>query len=314
MRRIQSQSGFTLVELLVVIAIIGILVALLLPAIQAAREAARRTQCINNLKQIGLALQNYHDTYQKFPIGNVVRFATNGTPYGDGWTWHARILPQLEQGTLYDQVYRVMGTDSGGRDSAEQLLARRDTVLTVFQCPSHPRGGVNTGSGKYGSQVSTYNGVCGTTVFNDDQLDEASDVGYKGNGMFFMNSDVRIADVTDGTTNTFIVAEVQDDFKDGTDLPGSDRHYCFAEDSDNNPPTDITEYLVGMESNDPINANHQSSPGVYSNNGEYAGSYHPGGAQFLLVDGSTRFISDSIDMTTYMALGTRDKGEAVGKY
>ncbi len=314
MKRIRSRSAFTLVELLVVIAIIGILVALLLPAIQAAREAARRTQCINNLKQIGLALQNYHDTYQKFPMANVVRNLSSTPLYGDGWTWHARILPQLEQGTLYDQVSDVMGTDSGTHTSAKQRLAGRDTVLTVFQCPSHPRGSINTGSGKYGYQICTYNGVCGTTVFNDDQLDQATDVGYKGNGMFFMNSEVRMADVTDGTTNTFIVAEVQDDFKDGTDLPGSDRKYCFAEDSDNNPPTDITEYLVGMESNDPINANHQSSPGVYSNNGEYTGSYHPGGAQFLLVDGSTRFISDSIDMTTYMALGTRDKGEAVGKY
>lgn len=313
MKRIRSRGAFTLVELLVVIAIIGILVALLLPAIQAAREAARRTQCSNNLKQIGLALQNYHDTYQKFPMANVVR-NLSGTPlYGDGWTWHARILPQLEQSTLYDQVFHVMGTDSGTYTSAEQSLAGRDTVLTVFQCPTHPRGPINAGAGKHGYQISTYNGVCGTTTFNDDQLDQVTDVGYRGNGIFYMNSEVRMADVIDGTTNTFIVAEVQDDFKDGTDLPGSDRKYCFAENSDGNPPTDITEYLVGMESNDPINANTRDASG-YTNNGEYAGSYHPGGAQFLLVDGSTRFVSDSIDMTTYMALGTRDGGETVGRY
>ncbi len=312
MRRIRSQSAFTLVELLVVIAIIGILVALLLPAIQSAREAARRTQCSNNLKQIGLALQNYHDTAQAFPMANVVRFSS-GTPYGDGWTWHARILPYLEQTALYEQVKHVMGTDIGTYTSTEQSLAGRDTVLTVFQCPSHPRGAINTGSGKYGYQISTYNGVCGTNTFNSDHLDEASDVGYKGNGMFFMNSAVRMEDVTDGTTNTFLVAEVQDDFEDGTKLPGSDRKYCFAKDSDNNPPTDISEYLIGMEPDDPINQNERDANG-YTNDGEYAGSYHPGGAQFLLVDGSTRFISDSINMTTYQALATRRGEEAVGSY
>jgi len=313
MNRIRSRNAFTLVELLVVIAIIGILVALLLPAIQAAREAARRTQCSNNLKQIGLALQNYHDTHQKFPPANIVRNLT-GTPlYGDGWTWHARILPQLEQNTLYDQISHVMGTDSGTYTSTEQSLAGRDTVLTVFQCPTHPRGPISTGTGKFGYQISTYNGVCGTSTFNNDQLDEATDLGYRGNGMFFMNSEVRMADVLDGTTTTFIVAEVQDDFRDGTTLPGSDRKYCFAKDSDNNPPTDITEYLVGMESNDPINANTRDANG-YTNNGEYAGSYHPGGAQFLLVDGSTRFVSDAINMATYQALATRDRGETVGQY
>jgi prepilin-type processing-associated H-X9-DG protein len=297
----------------VVIAIIGILVALLLPAIQAAREAARRTQCSNNLKQIGLALQNYHDSYQRFPTGNIVRFDASGTPYGDGWTFHARILPQLEQSALYDQISDVIGTDQGTYTSAKQQLAGRNTVLSVFQCPSHPGGNINTGSGKYGYQISNYNGVCGTTTFNNDQMDNATDVGYRGNGMFFLNSDVRMADVLDGTTNTFVVAEVQDDFRDGTDLPGSDRKYCFANDSDDNPPTDISEHLVGMEADDPINANERDVNG-YTNDGEYTGSYHPGGAQFLLVDGSTRFVSDSIIMATYQALATRGRGETVGQY
>lgn len=306
----RSRKGFTLVELLVVIAIIGILIALLLPAVQAAREAARRSQCSNNLKQIGLALHNYHDTFKFFPIGNVVRLRDM---YGDGWTWHARILPFLEQGSLYDQVSDVIGTDSGNYNSAKQSLAGRDTVLTVFQCPSHPQGTINTGNGKYGYQISTYNGVCGTTTFNDDQLDDATDVGYKGNGMFFMNSKVRIADVLDGTTNTFLVAEVEDDFLDGTTLPGSDRKYCFAEDSDNNPPTDISEYLIGMESNDPINKNTTDANG-FTNDGEYAGSYHPGGAQFLLTDGSVRFVSETINMTTYQALATRGGRETVGDF
>src|SRR5688500_7181937 len=148
------RSGFTLVELLVVIAIIGLLVALLLPAVQAAREAARRMQCSNNLKQIALGLHNYHDTFLTFPTGNIVSL---GSPLGgDGWTWHARILPFLEQKNLYERVEKVVGTNVGGTTSTEQLLAGRDTKLKFFQCPSHPTQVVNPS--KEGYQVSTYNG------------------------------------------------------------------------------------------------------------------------------------------------------------
>jgi prepilin-type N-terminal cleavage/methylation domain-containing protein len=316
-RTLQTRPAFTLVELLVVIAIIGVLVALLLPAVQAAREAARRSQCSNNLKQIGLALHNYHDTNLAFPMGNFVRTSGSGVPplRGDGWTWHVRILSFAEQGPLYERVRHVVATDSGNQNSAEQLLAGRDTRLTIFQCPSHPGGVVNPS--KNGYQLSTYNGVCGTTTFNDDQLDEATDIGYRGNGFFFMNSSVRFADVIDGTTNTFLVAEVQDELKGSPNsnrMRGSDRRYNFSDNSDGNPPTDITEYLVGMESNDPINANHRDSAGFFNNNGEYAGSYHPGGAQFCLGDGSVRFVSQTINMTIYQALGSRDGGETIANF
>ena len=309
------RRGFTLIELLVVIAIIAVLIALLLPAVQAAREAARRTQCKNNLKNIGLALHNYHDVYLVFPMGNVVR--PDGTLMrGDGWTWHSRILPQLEQSALFDQVKSVMGTDIGNQNSAQQLLAGRDTKLAVFQCPTHPSGPPANPS-KNGYQVSTYNGVCGTTTFNDDQLDQATDVGYRGNGIFHMNSRTTMGDITDGTSGTFMVAEVQDELNGSPNsnrLPGSDRRYNFSDNSDGNPPTDISEYLVGMESNDPINANHRDASGFYNNNGEYAGSYHTGGAQFGMADGSVRFVSQNISMTVYQGLGSRNGGEVVSDF
>jgi prepilin-type N-terminal cleavage/methylation domain-containing protein/prepilin-type processing-associated H-X9-DG protein len=313
---VRKRRGFTLVELLVVIAIIGILVALLLPAVQSAREAARRMQCSNNLKQIGLGLHNYHDTFKTFPQGNVVRISGTGVPplRGDGWTWHARILPFIEQGPLYDQVSNVVGTDIGNQTSAQQTLAGT-TKLTFFQCPSHPNpGSLNPSKGGY--QLSTYNGVCGSVCFNNNQLDDVTDVGYRGNGMFFMNSSVRIADVTDGTTNTFLVAEVCDELKGAPNsnrLRGSDRRYNFSENSDRNPPEDISEYLIGMELNDPINANHRDASGFFNNDGEYAGSYHPGGAQFTMGDGSVRFVGETINMTIYQAVGTRDGGEVVGE-
>lgn len=309
---LRPRSGFTLVELLVVIAIIGILVGLLLPAVQAAREAARRMQCSNNLKQIGLALHNYESTYKKFPTGNVVRIDVV-PPRGDGWTWHSRILPYLEQTALYNRVSRVIGTDAGTRESAEQVLAGRTTKLSFFQCPTHPDGGIQN-PGKFGYQLSTYNGVCGTTTFNNDQLDEASDIGYRANGIFFMNSRIGFSDITDGTSNTFIVAEVQDDLRgepNSNRMPGSDRKYNFANGSDGNPPTDISEHLVGMETDDPINANTRDANGFFNNDGEYAGSYHTGGAQFVLSDGSVRFVSQNINMTIYRALATRGNGEVV---
>jgi prepilin-type N-terminal cleavage/methylation domain-containing protein len=308
------RRGFTLIELLVVIAIIAVLIALLLPAVQQAREAARRTQCKNNLKQIGLALHNYHDTYLCFPMGNVVRISGT-TLSGDGWTWHARILPQLEQTGLYSQISSVMGTDIGTYSSAPQKLAET-TKIEAFICPSHPQGEKQLGSGTVtGIQVSTYNGVCGNNSFNDDpDLNAVGALGYRGTGIFYMNSRTRFGDIPDGSSNTLMVAEVIDDL-DGTAGPmcGSDRRYNFAQNSDDNPPKDITEYLIGMEGNDPINK-FPSGTCAGGNDGEWAGSFHTGGAQFLLGDGRVVFISQNISMPLYRGLSTRNGGEVTTNF
>lgn len=314
-----ARRGFTLVELLVVIAIIGVLVGLLLPAVQAAREAARRMQCQNNLKQISLGLFNYESSFKRFPPGNIVRFMPNGELFGDGWTWHSRILPYVELGSLYTRVESVIGTDAGTSTSTAQQLAGRRTRIAIFQCPSHPIFDPITNTSKGNFQLSTYNGVCGNNTFNDDpHMNNRNSVAYNATGMFFMNSQVKLGDIKDGTSSTFLVAEVQDQLNAAPfRMMGGDRKYNFSSGGDGNPPTDVSEYLVGMETDDPINAGTRDADGNFSGDGEYAGSYHRGGAHFVFVDGSVRFIDENINMRTYRAMSTKalaDQSNYEGDY
>ncbi|QDT32022.1 DUF1559 domain-containing protein [Thalassoglobus polymorphus] len=313
------RRGFTLIELLVVIAIIAILVALLLPAVQQAREAARRTRCKNNLKQIGLALHNYHDTHNSLPAGSIVLLNASGTTYyGHGWTWHASILPFLDQGPLYQQIQGPndsgIGAESGSTTSPKQQLAGQ-TVLSMFWCPSQPD--VTTGPQKGGYAPSNYNGNMGTLIGNSGDncysgsVTTAAGMAARGgcmnaDGVFFISSSVRFRDVIDGLSNTIFVSEVIDSGGDANLLggAGSDRKHCFSGGADSNPPTEMTEYLIAAESNDPINSYGE----------EAAGSFHVGGAQFLLGDGSVRFLSENLDMTTYRSISTRANGELPGEF
>lgn len=185
------QAGFTLVELLVVIAIIGILVALLLPAIQSAREAARRSQCFNNLKQMGLALQNYHDTYATFPPAFINR---------QGWMLNTYLLPYMEQAALYDELNTRDPMDLA--TPATLNLAR--TVISGFVCPSDawtvPTQSKYAING-YTIAMGNYLGVMGPQDFR------CSANGATVNSVFFMNSSIKMRDITDGTSNTFACTE-----------------------------------------------------------------------------------------------------------
>lgn len=313
------RKGFTLIELLVVIAIIAILIALLLPAVQQAREAARRSSCKNNMKQIGLALHNYHDTHNSLPSGSVVLLNSSGTTYsGHGWTWHASILPFLDQAPLYQAIQGPnnsgMGSESGGSTSAKQRLAGQ-TVLSMFWCPSQPD--VTSGPAKGGYSPSNYNGNMGTLIGSSGDncysggISTAAQMAAPGgcmnaDGVFFISSSVRFRDVVDGMSNTIFVSEVIDSGGDSNLLggAGSDRKHCFSGGADSNPPTEMTEYLIAAENNDPINSYGE----------EAAGSYHVGGAQFLIGDGSVRFLSENLDMTTYRSISTRAKNEVPGEF
>lgn len=287
----RRRRGFTLIELLVVIGIIALLVALLLPAIQQAREAARRTQCRNNLKQMGLALQNYHDTSGSFPPVLVVNpgpSAQTGYPFG-WWSWYLRILPQIEQTPLYEQI----DTDD---DLILELSTYREpmsTNVSTFLCPSDP----------YSERIWSTDGWWQGPV-------AAAHTNYLGsrgsngvipfNGLFReANEFVQIRDVTDGTSNTLFVGERPVDeagewgwWPGGTgfDLNGLADHVL-----------DCSEGL---------------RPGVLGSTADltHFWSPHPGGAHFLLGDGRVRFLSYSINHETFLALGSRDGNETTGEF
>lgn len=312
-RSASRASGFTLVELLVVIAIIGILVGLLLPAVQAAREAARRMQCSNNMKQIGLALHNYSSAFSALPAGSNGLPNAAGTSFnGHGWTWHASILPYIEQGPFYEAIQGLdgMGHELGDQNTGKPLVVRK-TTLQVFWCPSQPD--VRGGSQKNGYQPSNYNGNMGTRIGNGNDncicigIATLADMMSKpwgcmnGNGIFYVRSRTRFGDVIDGLSNTIFVSEVPDSGGNamGGFSAGCDRRAMFSGGADANPPVEMSEYLIAAEGNDPINGGAE----------EASGSWHTGGAYFVMGDGSVQFLSENMDMKTYQAISTRAGGE-----
>lgn len=208
------RAGFTLIELLVVIAIIAILIALLLPAVQQAREAARRSSCKNNLKQIGLALHNYHDTYNMFPMGGY-----RGNTNEESWGWGAYLLPQLEQQTLFDQI-QVNNLRLTQVMADPNLRTFTATPLTVFICPSDTgRNGIMDGPRLNSSSGRHFNGLSGVgTGFRVGKSNYIGVCGYgdvsrfdgqtrRPDGILYLNSSIRFRDITDGTSNTFAVGE-----------------------------------------------------------------------------------------------------------
>jgi len=273
---IQRRLAFTLVELLVVIAIIGVLVALLLPAVQAAREAARRTQCSNNLKQIGLGLHNYHDVLKTFPSG----FVANSSSDGNGWGWGAFILPYIEQKSLYDalEVSKVKVPTT-----ATTLTKTR---IDAYRCPSDVGPDVNTHRGNHGT--SNYAGVAGAS--SDGGVID----GTNNNGLFFRNSRIGMHSITDGTSNTLAVGERAYNSNPWNGAVWVGRSTGYA------------NHLWVLWDN----ADHRLK-GTY----QWAfSSLHPGGVQFVLADGSVRFLSETIDGTTLRRLAQRNDGQVLGEF
>jgi len=305
-----SRAGFTLVELLVVIAIIGILVALLLPAVQAAREAARRMSCSNNLKQLGLALHNYHDTYKVFPYGWDNR----------GRLWSASILPQLEQAPLHDTLLTQESGPGNWSANGSPNEAACGTQVSVYRCPSLPIAQSFNNSGIPNRAPASYRGNAGTEASSDDTSTIINPPGAKSlemlgqNGLFEACRTYRLADIIDGTSNTVAFGESSTDPDFVKDGQGMDHWFIGSPQADpcrcdgGTGGTEFTEAVgTGVV---PMNLRF-NDPAAHGRLMEMSfGSYHPGGAMFTLADGSVQFIAETIDFAAYQARFSRNGGES----
>ncbi|WP_339734674.1 DUF1559 domain-containing protein [uncultured Gimesia sp.] len=335
MKRTMKPRGFTLIELLVVIAIIAILIALLLPAVQQAREAARRSSCKNNLKQIGLAMHNYHETHKVFPYASTFSDASgapeaylraSSTP-----GWFALILPFLDQAPLYNQLNlnRPINDNSGTAPTNRTSITNQ--FFPVMTCPSNPF----AGSGK-SVDGNNFNGLSvaaqaamyrpsGGPALNDGGAKDCNSQAFcrkdtggvqggwryphrnKGGirGMFARGvSNIKIADVTDGASNTILMGECKAHF----DVFGS----AWA----HNVPESLYHLKINSSFLKVLEDNFQSggSPTVSWPDATGHASFHTGGAHFLLVDGSVHFISENVDYVTYCNLGDRQDGQTIGEF
>lgn len=336
------RRAFTLVELLVVIAIIGILVALLLPAVQAAREAARRMQCTNNLKQLGLALHNYHDTFKTMPFGKGASY-TGAVIYAR-WSVHALILPYMEQRNIQDNIDFRMPPETPGMGGVINFMPAYQnpnrenaavcrTRIPLFLCPSDitPTDAWNAQNNYVGNQG-------GWLCDRGDLPPGPNDISpneYQ-TGIFYYLSQVRLADVTDGLSNTMFFSEKLRG--SGSPQPRTDLFVMTNQTSLNatfdtcralnpataTPLTSKWGYSWVMGENCCTLYNHVSTPNTRScaglpfpNNNMTnmsmvvpPSSRHPGGVMSMMGDASVRFIPDTVDLTVWRSLGTRAGGEA----
>jgi len=291
-----NRNGFTLIELLVVIAIIAILIALLLPAVQQAREAARRTQCRNNLKQIGLAMHNYHDTHKTLPPGYLDNDPLANTDNRNMLGWGTFLLPQLDQGNLYNQI-GSSGAFNGPWTSVSDMTTASATVstpyartgITAFLCPSDPspEGVLNGKVYNYGK--SNYTGVAGNTY-------RVSAAGVRPTGPFYDNSRVNFSMITDGLTNTVLIGE-------RSTMKGKNATIWVGN------PSDGWYYTQNAVVAASFYYSINQTTGLWN-----FSSMHAGGAHFLLGDGSVRFISEVIDLETYGRLGAIADGQTVPEF
>lgn len=338
-----SQSGFTLIELLVVIAVIAILIALLLPAVQQAREAARRTSCKNKLKQLGLALHNYHDAHTRYPPSSVAEHCNNlmagGLPFNHNCggipgdpimfnapriPWSIMILPFIEQGAAYN-LLRFEGLPqylflSGNALEGDHRIL--EVGFADYRCPSDSgpdkknltqhAGLTSPGRNPLLIATTNYGGNCGLHV--EDEL-------YSQTGIFGTNSSISMKDIVDGTSSTIAFAEnltgTSNDTRGIFASSGPTNASVYFTQGPNSQIPDVSVSGNACPSSTPQNqpCRIQSKYSLQLN--EWFGasrSMHQGGVNVCMADGSCRFLSDSIDLLTFRKLGARNDGNVIGEY
>jgi prepilin-type N-terminal cleavage/methylation domain-containing protein/prepilin-type processing-associated H-X9-DG protein len=289
----RTPKGFTLIELLVVIAIIGILIALLLPAVQAARESARRAQCTNNLKQIGLACHSYHDAQKSFPPGYVAAATYPDTT--PGWGWGAYLLPYMEQEAVYRQI--------DFRQPVENSPAIQ-TLVAAFLCPSDspPQSAFSISDAAMNTIAqaapSSYAASVGDNTYEADEPE--------CNGIFYRNSWTRIVDILDGTSHTAMLGDRAWVIAKGV-WAGSPNDAVVRPGLRNTWQTTTAASPVFVLARcNGINVNDDADGGL----DDFA-SNHVGGVNFLFADGSVRFVPNATDQHVIWAWGTKAGGEIV---
>lgn len=324
------RPAFTLVELLVVIAIIGVLVGLLLPAVQAAREAARRMQCSNNMKQQGLAMHNYHDSFDEFPQGGH-RILTSAT------SWRFAVLPYLEQQALFDLAKAAQG--AGTRinfypvGNASHTFADYNVytqpllnlIVPGYACPSSASPAIYEYSSHFsglGTQMINYVGIMGGYPDPAGRANASFQTQYSSfatnNGALLINDSTSFRDFTDGTTNTIVIGEQSGNARYPTRI--ANYHSSWSGYQQDGKITDWSagahRYGSGLtaiyHSPNPTSLGSEANA-VWDSNTPLT-SYHPGGVHALLADGSTQFITDSINLPILLKLSVRDDGKVIEEW
>ncbi len=331
----RCRRGFTLIELLVVIAIIAILIALLLPAVQQAREAARRSSCSNNLKQIGLALHNYHDVFGMFPMGT-----TTAQAGGWGFSWWVGVLPYLDQAGTYNKLLMEgahVGWTGAGAGAANGLIVNKIAFSSMI-CPSSPVPPTkDTGAGRI-TTIPQYIGITGAADGNGFTNSPVHPQwaccnccpSVTGNpwgglhargGVLIPLGGVSAKNITDGMSNTLAVSECSDFARNASDLPvqiNNNHGFLMGQAGATVVPTSRSFNITTIRyaPNAVTTTGGTTLPGVGNNDGPNNGIYsaHQGGVHVLLADGSTHFISENIDMLTLKLLATRDDGQNLGEF